>query len=168
MSYKKQLNGFNKLKEKWAKGKTGEQLISWYISNEPFGLYFAAEELWQRKDQYSKDRAIGYYERFVKHTDIVEEGAEVKKAIKIVLKAYRTGYGDKKEQYSAAEAFERVLVSKNFKVPAGKKRPTESDNDRRNRRSGGLNIITGAVGVLGTAVTGVVMVAKIFKENTRK
>lgn len=164
-SYKDQLKDFNMLKEECALGKTGEQLISWYISNEPFGLYFAAKELWQKKDQRSKDRAISYYERFVKHQDIAEEGAEVKKAIKIVLKAYRYGYGDKKEQHIAAEAFEQAIVSKEFNVPKREKLVTKADDDRKRKWEFPNDILkqATAAGVITAVTWGIKKGAKVLK-----
>ena len=164
-SYLEKLKDF-KIREKEAvNSKNGEQLISWYICDEPFGLYFAAKKLWKENVQRSKDRAINYYERFVKHPDIVYEGAEVKKAIKVVLKAYRFGYGDKKENYSAAEAFEQIMIGKGFKVPKGEKRPTEPDGKKTGKRKTAFDVCVSIVGITGTILLGAIKLNEHFNKK---
>ena len=169
MSYNDDLKLFNDRKLSEASDKSGEQLISWYLSNEPFGLYFAAKELWKKTDQISKDKALDYYEQFVKHPDITEEKREVKTAIKTVLNAYRNGYGTtKKEQLGAAESFERAIVYKGFTVPAGEKRPTEMYKKKEDRKISRFNIGTGIISALG----GLVMIGgaavKVAKQFIKK
>ncbi len=160
MGYNEDFNLFNERKEKEASGLSGEQLIAWYISNEPFGLYFATKELWKRKDQRSKDEALNYYEEFVKHPDIKEEHSEVKDAIKTVLKAYRTGYGTRKEQLDAAQAFEQRIIEKGFNVPKGKKISTEADRYESEKRMDKFNIGMQIV----NSLAGIVLIFKGIKK----
>lgn len=172
MSYNSLLDDFKKAwKLEEVDNKKVNERISWCLSKEnPFGLYFAAKELRKKSDQRSKDEAIRYYKDFVKHTDIVEEGAEVKKAIKTVLYDYRNGYGTKTEQYEAIEAFQQAITSKGFTVPKVEKRPTQSGGTKEQKK---WNWIHAAVSVAGPlAVTGALAggkkVWKLIKPTPKK
>lgn len=98
-----------------------ENRLAWYTNHEPVGFYYAAEMLWNKNDQRSKDNALDYYEKFIMYPDIKVEEKEVKKAVKIVYNAYRNGYGSKKEDLSLLGAFETKIDSKGFSVPTSKK-----------------------------------------------
>ncbi len=145
MSYTKALKDFHDSEFKEVANKKGEELINWYLSHAPFGYYYAAEMLWKKADQRSKDEAIRYYKKFVECDDIREEAHEVKKAIKIVLKAYREGYGSEKEQPSAAQAFEQMLNEKGFKFPPAEKVTTETDTNKRAKRDGTFHKVMTAI-----------------------
>lgn len=160
MSYKEDLKKFLDLKSQQATNKKGEELINWYLSYTPFGYYYAAEMLWKKADQRSMDEAIRYYKAFVEHNDIREEANEVKNAIKIVLKAYREGYGSQEEQLSAAHAFEQTVSEKNFKFPSAKKVATETDRDNRAKKDGRFSRGIGILSILTTLALGAISLIK--------